>query len=55
MAKQLPGRVVFRYVTVNPDRERHLAGDPQVVFPLDALDEMSPESQFQEVQILAQR
>ena len=44
----------IRYVTVNPDRERHLAGDPQLVLSLDALGEESADSLLQEVADLAQ-
>lgn len=38
-----------RYATVNPDQDRHLAGDPQPVLPLDALGDKSPDELFQEV------
>ncbi|HUG91043.1 MAG TPA: hypothetical protein VML55_09430 [Planctomycetaceae bacterium] len=38
-----------RYATVNPDRDRHLAGDPQPVLPLDALGDKSSDNLFQEV------
>jgi hypothetical protein len=44
----------IRYVTVNPDRERHLAGDPQAVLSIDALGEESADSLFRRVTDLAQ-
>jgi len=44
----------IRYVTVNPDRERHLAGDSQAALSLDDLGDQSPDSLFQEVTELAQ-
>lgn len=43
----------IRYVTVNPDRERHLAGDPQAVLSLDALGTESADSLFRQVTGLA--
>ncbi len=43
----------IRYVTVNPDREQHLAGHPQPVLALDALGDKSPDNLFQEVSKLA--
>jgi len=43
----------IRYAAVNPDRDRHLAGDPQAVLSLDALGEQSPDRLFQEMTELA--
>jgi hypothetical protein len=42
-----------RYVTVNPDRDRHLAGDPQPVLSLDLLGEESADSLSRQVAELA--
>ena len=38
-----------RYVTVNPDRDRHLAGDLQPILSLDVLGEESADSLFRQV------
>jgi hypothetical protein len=43
-----------RYVTVNPDRDGHLAGDPQPVLSLDAVGEESADSLVRQVSELAQ-
>jgi hypothetical protein len=43
----------IQYVTINPDRERHLAGEPQSVLVLEALGDRSPASLVQEVNELA--
>jgi len=42
-----------QYAAINPDRERHLAGDPQVVLSLDALGEESVDSLHRQVAELA--
>lgn len=47
------GREGIRYATVNPDRDRHLAGDPQSVLSLDALAEESADSLVRQVTELA--
>ncbi len=39
----------IHYVTVNPVRDRHLAGEPQPVLYLDGLGSKSPDSLFEEV------
>ncbi len=44
----------IHYVTINPDRERHLAGDPQPALSLDAVGEKSPDSLLQELKTIAQ-
>ncbi len=44
----------IRYVTINPDRERHLAGDPQSVLSLDAMSEESAGSLVRQVTELVQ-
>ncbi len=43
----------IRYVTVNPDRDRHLAGDPQPVLSLGILGEESADSLSRRVAELA--
>jgi len=43
----------IRSVTVNPDRARHLAGDPQAALSLDAMGDQSPDRLFQEMTELA--
>jgi len=42
------------YAAINPDRERHLAGDPQTVLSLDTMGDESADRLFQEVMELAQ-
>ncbi len=42
-----------RYVTVNPDRDSHLAGDPQPVLSLDSMGEESADSLIQAVADIA--
>ncbi len=42
-----------RYVTVNPDRDRHLAGDPQPALSLDVLGEESADSLYRRLAELA--
>lgn len=44
----------IHYATVNPDRERHLAGEPQPVLFLDAVSEESADSLLSKVTNLAQ-
>jgi len=41
------------YAVVNPDRDRHLAGDTQAVLSLDSVGEQSPDRLFQEMTELA--
>jgi len=43
----------IRSATVNPDRERHLAGDPQAAYSLDALNGQTPAGLLQELTALA--
>jgi hypothetical protein len=45
----------IRYVVVNPDRERHLAGGPQPVLYLEDLAGKSPHDLFRQVSDLAGR
>ncbi len=43
----------IQYVTINPERDRHLEGEPQSALLLDAIGDKSPERLFQEVNELA--
>ena len=50
---ELSGLINIRYATINPDRDRHLGGQPQAVLALDGVAGKSSDGVIQEVTELA--